>query len=257
MKKILPLLLALLLLAGCGPAANTESPAPSPSAASSESPAPAAVEPPLGETEFAIAVPDFLTEDQQTLYRRAFSLYVHLFGCDTSCVEYSETLGTGSFPPRDYETVDLDGYSYLVSQGRYQDWNDFDTVIHAVFTDTYWDSLNNRLDGGLPIFREHGGKLCFLDLGRGAGDYYNGNFPDTFTLNEMTDHAIRFHLVGHYSCNYPVGDETFEERDARVAAGWEYTKAFPVALVLTDDGWRFDAFASASIDEGEYEGDLF
>ncbi len=257
MKRLLPLLLALLLLAGCGTVPGAGTPASSPAPAASESPDPAAAEPPLDEEALTTAVPDFLAGDQQGLYRRAFSLYVHLFGGDTSCVEYSETLGSDSFPPRDYETAELDGYTYLVSQGRYQDWNDFDAVVRAVFTDAYWDSLNNRLDGGAPIFREYNGKLCFLDLGKGTGYYYNRNFPDTFTLNEVTDDAVRFHLVGHYSCNYPVGDETCEERDARVAASYEYTKAFPISMVLTEDGWRFDAFASASIDEGEYEGDLF
>ena len=36
-----------------------------------------AKEPPLQEEDWAIAVPDFLTEEQQLLYRRASNLYCH------------------------------------------------------------------------------------------------------------------------------------------------------------------------------------
>ncbi len=36
-----------------------------------------AKEPPLQEEDWAIAVPDFLTEEQQLLYRRTSNLYCH------------------------------------------------------------------------------------------------------------------------------------------------------------------------------------
>ena len=50
-------------------------------------------------------------------------------------------------------------------------------------------------------------------------------------------------VTGHYSWIWPIGDESYDERDARRMTSWDWTVEFPAALVRTEDGWRFDEFA--------------
>ena len=48
---------------------------------------------------------------------------------------------------------------------------------------------------------------------------------------------------------YPLEGETEAERDSRVENGFEVTYEFPIRMVQTDAGWRFDEFHSALADE--------
>lgn len=235
------------------PAETTPTPMPSPA---EPSPTPTPVldfdaEPPLDEFSVSIAVPDFLTEEQQDLYRRAHCLYQNMFGGDTTAVDFN-------FPA--VESVEweepIEGFftvgdwSYLPAQGRYQRWADFDGMVHSVFTHRFWESKNIFSDG-LPIYREFNGRLGIMDLGRGSGYYYNKSFPDEFRLDRETEKEISFTLIGHYSPVWPREGETYEERDARREREYEYTLEFPIRMVLTQDGWRFDEFHSALADENE------
>ena len=205
---------------------------------------------PLDEYALSIAVPKFLNEEQQLTYRRAYSLYQHMFGGDTGWVEYSEVLGLKYFPQTEYEHVEYGEYTYLISQGLYKSWAEFNAAIHSVFTDRFWQE-RNTWDDGTRIYRDYDGRLCFIDASRGAGYYYNENFPDQFRLVYTSDTEIEFILTGHYSERHTLPGETFEERDARVRSGYEYTLEFPIRMVLTDAGWRFDEFHSALADEEE------
>ena len=245
---ILSASLSMLLLGGCSPKQVEEIPEKLNSEASISFDITS--EPPLNEEALDIAVPDFLSEDQQALYRRAYSLYMHLFGGETSEVEYSETLEMDVFPPKEYETTIINSIPYFVSQGRYSNWDDFDTVIHSVFTDNFWSS-HNKDDKNIPIYGERKNQLCFRDLSKSCGYLYNRNFPDEFCLFEQTNHSITFTLIGHYSVPYPKSDETFEQRDERLSKAYEYTLKFPIKMVLTPDGWRFEEFHSALADEDE------
>lgn len=280
-------LLALALLSACAPAApspsGTASPAPSaaeptptqaeptatpvptPSVAEATpapaeptaTPAPTAApldfsqEPPLDEYSASIAVPDFLTEEQQYLYQRAHCLYLNLFGVTSANVDRLGRLGVA---PRqsEYDTVVIDDMTYTVSHGRYRKWEEFDALVHAAFTDKFWDEHNNSVSAvGEPwiMFREYNGMLCYLETEKGQGYYYNENFPDEFRLEKQTEDEILFTLIGHYSWVWPREGETYEERDARLEREYEYTLEFPMRMVLTEDGWRFDEFHSGLVDE--------
>ena len=74
--------------------------------------------------------------------------------------------------------------------------------------------------------------------------YYNSNIPDEYTLTSRTDDRIDFTVTAHYSYPYPRQDETEAERDKRLETSYEYTRTYPVTLIYTDAGWRFDAFAT-------------
>jgi len=131
----------------------------------------------------------------------------------------------------------------------------FARVVHALFTDTFWSACND--DGNAPIYIEHDGRLFILDCAYGD-QYYNSNIPDEFTLTAQTDDRIDFTVTAHYSYPYPRRDETEAERDERLETSYEYTRTYPVTLIYTDAGWRFDAFATPNQADmqllGEWDG---
>ena len=199
---------------------------------------------PLDERALSRAVPDFLDVRQQTLYRQAAALYDAMFGGETTGIDYK-------FPAPDalldaYSTYTPDGsdYTYISSDCRWQSWADFDRVVHGVFTDRLWAELNETdLDGSPSVYIEHDGQLYILDCSYG-GQYYNNAFPDEFTLVEQTDERIDFTVTAHYSYPYPREGESYEERDERMRTSCEFTLTFPVVLLRTDAGWRFDVFCT-------------
>ena len=231
---------ALLLTAALASCANSLEALPSPSSPAETSASALLAEPPLTEEDLARPVPTFLSPEQQTLYRRADSLYTHLLG---DSIEYAETFPAGSFPPEEYETVTIEGCTYLIAQGRYANYDDFEAAGLSIFTEEFWQQCNVS-DSGLPLRTESNGKLCFLDTSMGIGYYYCEDVPDAFRLEEQTDREIRFTLIGHYR---NLGGETSGP------GKYDYTLAFPMRLTLTDNGWRFAEFHSALIEEREPE----
>lgn len=204
-------------------------------------------EPPLTQEDLERAVPDFLTPDQQLLYRRACNFYIHLFASATSEVEYSETVE--DYPdPQDRESVDMGMYTYSISAGRYADYGDFDALRRSLFTDDYWDE-KNQLGDGLPIFTEYQGKLCYVELGRGCGYYRNQAFPDTFELVSQTEEEIRFTVTGYYLEVWPPEGITVEAWQEYRQTHYTYTMEFPITLVNTPEGWRFSSFYETAADE--------
>jgi hypothetical protein len=171
---------------------------------------------------------------------------MHLFGGDTSMVEYIDISGTNESPTVSPETVEYNGITYQVARGTFQKWADFDAAVHSVFTDSFWVFKNKD-----NIFVEQDEKLCFLSAARGSGYYYNPYFPDEFQLIEKTDTSISFTLIGHYSPSWIQDGESSLDRDNRLLEGYDYTLEFPIKLVLTENGWRFDEFYSALADEKE------
>lgn len=122
--------------------------------------------------------------------------------------------------------------------------------MHSVFTDGCWTGLNAIQRGERYISID--GAMHFLLASRGMY-YYNDNFPDTFKLISKTDDEITFTLTGHYSSPWPNEGETSADRDARWESGWDYTIDFPIKMVRTADGWRFDQFHNAAADQEEPE----
>lgn len=143
MKRPLVLLaagLALVLGACTAPAAEAPTPPAEVTPASTEAPAPA--EPPIPDWMADQPAPAFLDAEQQALFLRAYSAASFLMGCSTSGVD-SYPLDGGD-PPElgDYETVTLDsGWTYLVAQGRYARWEDFQAMLDGIFTPAYQEEL--------------------------------------------------------------------------------------------------------------------
>ena len=180
---------------------------------------PAAPEIPLDGASLTAPVPDFLDGEQQLLYRQAYSLYTHLLGCETGGVEYSELyLQQGPSETVEAQRQDLPG-----GPGPLRRLEGLSTPPSTRCLPT---------PSGRPrAWRDlcaHGEQLCFLDASRGGGYYRDDSRPDTFTLVEQTEDEISFTLTGYYS---PMGE-----------GGEDYTIDFPIRLVRTEAGWRFDEF---------------
>ena len=250
MKRLFPTALAvlLLLLAGCTAKPDTSNQSKPAEYYLTDT------DLPLDDAARLRAAPDFLTAEQQTLYRQAFALYSAMFDGETTGID-------DAFPAAncqtEYDKYTPDGsdYTYISSHSRWQSWADFDSVIHALFTDTFWSDCND--DGNAPIYIEHDGRLFILDCAYGD-QYYNSNIPDEFTLTAQTDNRIDFTVTAHYSYPYPRQDETEAERDDRLETSYEYTRTYPVTLIYTDAGWRFDAFTTPNQADmqllGEWDG---
>ena len=184
-----------------------------------------AAEPPLDETALALDVPDFLTEEQQLLYRKAYFLYTHTFGGNTDLIDIFDA------DPDSYvfSSANYGFYSYQIASGRYQNWADFDQVVHSVFTDDYWQQTNcfPGADGiTYPTYMEYDGKMAFISSARG-GSWYNDDISDQFKLVSKTENTIEFTVTGHYADPY---DRT------------DFQLTFPLRMVLTEDGWRFEQY---------------
>ena len=200
---------------------------------------------PLDERALSRAVPDFLDARQQTLYRQAAALYDAMFGGETTGIDYK--FPAPGAPLDAYSTYTPDGSdcTYISSHSRWS-WADFDRVVHGVFTDRLWAELNETdLNGSPSVYIEHDGQLYILDCSYGD-QYYSNVFPDEFALVEQTDERIDFTVTAHYSYPYPREGESYEERDERMRTSCEFTLTFPVVLLRTDAGWRFDVFCTGA-----------
>lgn len=217
---------------------------PAPTAAAELTILPGPVEPPLLDWMENQPVPDFLDEDQQQLFLRAYSAAAFLMGCGTGVIE-EYPLPDGSLPDRSgpdwAQYVEYDGWSYLISVGRFRQWDDFQAMLDGLFTPEYQEELlHSEMGDGesLPLFRAtEDGLLCYLDTGRGSDLEYGWcDTPDSYELVSRTEDEIVFHLIGHYAVLDYDG-----ETDMPVPVD-EYNIAYPIRMERTENGWRVAEF---------------
>lgn len=195
-----------------------------------------AEEPPLDEGALAIDVPNFLTEEQQLLYRKAYRLYSLMYGGDTTYIDYFDA---DKYDPLDF--AEYGAYTYQLAVGRYRNWADFDQVVHSVFTDSFWQDKNDD-----RTYMEYDGRLAIL-AGSPIYNCYNDNFPDKFKLVSQTDDSIVFTVTGHYSFPFILSSESKEQRDHRLATTYDFIQEHTISMVLTEEGWRFDEYHCVQI----------
>ncbi len=204
------------------------------------------VDPLLTEHVLKKPVPDFLDEEQQTLYRRAFSLLYYRSYPTYRSMEFTESLNY-YVEPKNYRLVFRDETSsliYTVSQGRYQNYDDFIELLHSVFTENY---ASEHFD-----YYNHNGKLTDIDASGIPSTYYSGHSKETFQLISKTDDEIIFNIHVYPKWYYQYPEETDEEFALRGQLEWEWIKVATVRMINTEDGWRFDHFYDSAI-----EGDTF
>ena len=179
-------------------------------------------EPPLQEADWAIAVPDFLTEEQKLLYRRAHNLY-NLFVGESASVD-SYPMPDGSSPAFDPIKGKINGTEYYMAQGRYHNWDTFYRMIRSIYTDELFETLNQNA-GGNAIFVEQNGTLFYLDT---TYIMDSGKLQkDSFELVSQTDDEIIF----------TVSDQFLDEITGSVE-----TQSGFVVMRYEDGKWLVDEF---------------
>ncbi len=173
-----------------------------------------------------------LDREQAEQYLQAQDLGLLLFGGDAAQIRDLPG-GTEEAPEQEYTQGD---WTYDAANGLYAKWADLQAAIAQSFTEDWFASRNT-----VPTYVEHDGYT--YTLGSQYGDsFYNPRFPDTYSLLEKTEDKISFTVTGHYSYIWPIGEEILEERDARVETAPDWTVDFPITMVRTEDGWRFQEF---------------
>ncbi|MBE6617380.1 MAG: hypothetical protein E7627_05525 [Ruminococcaceae bacterium] len=184
-------------------------------------------------------VPSFLTAEQKKIYRRAAEVYYSLFFNEPQWLDqYESEPSSGAV-----DVIEINGHQYYPSRGKYQNWSDFKALTNSVFTERLFNSRNYY-----DLYVEHEGRLCYRPSIKSEPYCYNYNFPEKFELISETDNEIVFKMTGFYSEMLLREGETSEERDERVASGYEFTKDYILRMVKTESGWRFDDFYSPIYD---------
>lgn len=206
--------------------------------------APIRVPIPLDDYALAAPIPDFLDQEQQLLYRQTYALYGHIFGANTEEVDnWPGHIGYGF---GDGAVIEREGGYYVPATGLYANWADFEQAVLSVFTQDFWNSRNGT--GSSKLYINEGGTLYYQAAARGSSGG-NPNFPETFRLVEKTDDTISFIMTGYYSDPRPYyGSASDAKIEAWLAAGWESSIEFPMRMVKTENGWRFDEFHYAWTD---------
>lgn len=141
--------------------------------------------------------------------------------------------------------MDHNGWSYVPATGLYCNWNDFQEAVLSVFTQEYWDARND-LGDGQPIYANIDGQLHYVAAARGNRGN-NTYFPETFQLVSRTEDSIFFVTTAYYT-EHP-GSVPPEGWDAYLQSRWDYSLEFPIRMVKTENGWRFDEFYCPMTDD--------
>ncbi len=169
---------------------------------------------------------DFLTPEQQQLYQNAFDISYALFG-----------VGTSISSIWDYHIISNEDWLAIFVGGEYnlyeESYQEFDTRMRAIFTDAFLrttDYSKKFIDynGELAVhYSMHRATLTDVSI------YTEENFPDSYQLIDKADDSLTFSLISHYDKNNSA--EGKQDPDI-------YTIAYPIRMILTEDGWRIDEF---------------
>ena len=194
-------------------------------------------EPPLSQEDMEIAVPDFLTDEQQMLYRRAYCFY-KCFRKESARIDDFHAIDETSLDKADTQYIEIEGKRYYESMGRYKNWTFFSSIINSVFTPELVEKLNITNDMG-TVYIEVDNTLYYQDISFMSDDRLENNYE--FVLKTSTDHKIGFQLLAHYS-NYQYALDS-SVVDGIVSEGDKFTRAFDMEIVCDESGqWRFSQF---------------
>lgn len=228
MKKLIPILCLFVILSACGKQTGKPSSGEQliekPSAGEGEYAL--SLMPDWSFTEMPVAqdkdVPDFLTADQQDLFRSAKRMYDGLKGCSAGYKpNYDITIE---------EPMGANIVQYALDEA-FETYADFDTALHAVFTDEFCAKLLPTQPNNPVMERE--GKLYSMLADRGGNISF---ISQSYEIISESEAEIQFNFVGVY--NEDIQSD-IEKRDKTK----DVIEKKAVKMILTDKGWRFDEFA--------------
>jgi hypothetical protein len=166
---------------------------------------------------------DFLPEKLQALYQEAKDAYYPMHYSPDSLVNLYQ------YESLDDMTVEIDGDTFKLFATSFDEYK---ALLRQIFTERAlmsirfyenFTSYNGYLAGRQ---RPIAGELDYSYV------YVNDYYPDEYIPGEATDSYIAFTLVAYY--DYKGGTKP---EDMAV-----YSVKYPILLVKTADGWRFDVF---------------
>ena len=179
-------------------------------------------------TQFAkytdyLTVPDFLTEQQADLYKKAAILH-YIFKSD----------------PLELENIPLPGGI------EYRNYANFEELVLSVFTRELFEELNKekkfvKQDDNLYI----SGNTEIVQMSLAYAPWHK---PDKIELISKSETEIKFNVTGYYFEELPdnsVGAKSSRTPPNNEISGEITSLTIEIILTRTETGWRFSQFATA------------
>lgn len=172
--------------------------------------------------------PDFLSEDQKDLFRRADKMYAAFV---TSVIEIENEdsfpiLENDEFEKLPWVPIEKYGINFYPANGRYHSWEFLDETLHSLFTDDFIQQHFYTSSGYINILNVDG-RTYYATAARGYIPGYDEDIPWDFSLSYADDDYIRFTISASYSNAEP---KTYSIAN--------------IVMINTDSGWRFSYFDS-------------
>lgn len=221
------------------PTAPPEAPDTESAAAQGESTTDEPTEPPLSEQDLQVPAPDFLPEDLQLLYRRAYKMMVVRIGTYAIDVTDYFPCDTPDTSLTYWDQLTLDGHSYAPALNHFQSWDLFYNTLDSIFTKEFLET-DYLSSGETVFFRPVEGRLYYLPTERGTSAGYDQDTTkmDFVLLNESPD-QIDIQVTATYAVD-ETGSQAF--RQAWLDGLVSNTKTYTISLLHEERGWRFSQF---------------
>ena len=197
------------------------------------------LEPPLSERDQQVPAPDFLPEDLQLLYRRAYKMMIirigtyaidatNFFPCDTPDTSLTY-----------WDQLTIDGKSYAPALNHYQSWDLFYTTLDSIFTKEFLETSYLSSDGTV-YFRPVDGRLYYLPTERGFAPAYDQDTTKMdFVLLNKTPDQIDIQVTATYAVDENANPAF---RQAWLDGLVSNTETYTISLQRQENGWRFSQF---------------
>jgi hypothetical protein len=166
---------------------------------------------------------DFLPAELQALYQEAKDAYTPMYSIAGNVENMYQ------YESLDDMTVEIDGDTFDLFATTFDEYK---ALLRQIFTERALMSI--RFYENFTSYNGYlaGRKVSVGTHLHGAYVYVNDYYPDEYIPGEVTDSYIAFTLVAYYDHNGASKPE-----DMNV-----YIVKYPILLVKTADGWRFDVF---------------
>lgn len=196
-------------------------------------------EPPLSEQDLQVPAPDFLTEEQQLLYRRAYKMMIIRIGTYAIDVTDYFPCDTPDTSLTYWDQLTLDGKSYAPALNHYQSWDLFYSTLDSIFTEDFLE--NTYLSSEETVyFRPVEGRLYYLPTERGYDPAYSQDTTKMdFVLLQQSPDQIDIQVTATYAVD-ETGNPAF--RQAWLDGLVSNTETYTISLQRQENGWRFSQF---------------